>query len=75
MRKKSVEKKVRTHRFVIRNVTPSDAEVRERMMSEVGDVDVKGWRVEGDTHFTGPVLGGTNHTPQRDTTVVVEYTE
>ena len=64
--------KVRTHRLVIRNMTPSDSEVRERTMREIGDVDIRGWHIENINNFTGPVFGGTNNMPQRDTTVVVE---
>ena len=71
---KKPEKKARTHRFVIRNLSPSQELVEEEVEMALGSVDIVDWYVEDRTHFWGLVAGG-GMMPQYNLTVVVEYTE
>lgn len=66
------EKEVLTHRFVIKNLSPSEELVEEVVEMELGDVDILNWYVEDTTHYEGLVMGG-GMMPQRNTTVIVEY--
>ena len=69
----NAEKKTRTHRMVIRNITATDSVVREQAMDELG-IEIEDWRVEDVQHFKGLVAGG-GLMPQRNTNVIVFYKE
>lgn len=67
--------KVRTHRFVIRNLSPSQELVEEEVEAELGDVNIVDWYIEDTTNYDDGFVVGGGMMPQRNITVVVKYTE